>query len=215
MSIETLDRPPVRARRSQESRSAATQAALLDATIESLIEVGWAAMSTTDVVSRAGVSRGAQVHHYPRKVDLVEAAMQRLQLKTREEVKGSVAGLAPDVDKGEVALALLWGAFRSDLFFAMLELMVAARTDESLKPGLRALQLDVNETVQSVCVDLYGPGAEACRPLQQAIDLSFTFMHGLGSSAILNDEDWQESQLNSWKQLVRPFLDQAAEELRP
>jgi len=38
----------------------------------------WAGTSTTEIVRRAGVSRGAQVHHYPSKEDLVIAAVEHL-----------------------------------------------------------------------------------------------------------------------------------------
>jgi len=85
--------------------------------------------------------------------------------------------------------------------------------DESLIPGLRALQFEVNDTIARVCVDLYGPGAEQCRPLQQAVDLSFTFFHGLGSGAWVNDDGWQAEQLALWSKIIRPLLDQAEREL--
>ena len=202
-----------RARRSQGERSAETRAALLDAAIESLIEVGYAAMSTTDVVKRAGLSRGAQVHHFPRKIDLVEAAIQRLQLKTREDLARVVADLPPDADRGETVLSLLWAAFLSPLFIATLELMVAARMDDTLKHGLRALQFEVNDTIQALLRELYGPGAERCLPLQQAVELSLVFMQGLGTASILNDEAWQREQMQRWKVLVRPLLDRAEREL--
>ena len=55
------------ARRTQQQRSDETRAALLDATIICLHEVGYAGTSTTLVSERAGVSRGAQTHHFPTK----------------------------------------------------------------------------------------------------------------------------------------------------
>ena len=202
-----------RERRTHAERSAETRARLLDAAIDCLIEKGYTAMSTTEVVARAGLSRGAQVHHFPKKLDLVEAALQWLLVKTREDVNRTVAALPEDADRGETVLSLLWSAFRSPLFFAALELTVAARTDESLIPGLRALNFEVNDTVNRVCCDLYGPGAKDCRPLKQALELSFTFFHGLGASIIVNDDGWQEEQLALWRKIVRPLLDQAEREL--
>ena len=72
--------PPVAAEpqrpRTNAERSAATRVRLLDATIDCLIELGWSGTSTTEVVRRAGVSRGAQVHHYPTKEDLVYDQME-------------------------------------------------------------------------------------------------------------------------------------------
>lgn len=205
--------PAKTVRRTHAERSAETRARLLDATIESLIEVGYTAMSTTEVVARAGLSRGAQVHHFPLKVDLVEAAVQRLQLKTLEHIAGQVADLPVDVDRGEAAMMLLWSGFQSRLFLAVLELTVAARMDDSLIPGLQALRSEVNDMVAKVCIDLYGPGADRCKPLQRALELSVTFMHGLGATAILNDADWQSEQLALWIGTMRPLLDQAEREL--
>ena len=60
-----------RRRRTQQERRAATRAALLDATIECLVEYGYAGVTTTKIVEHAGVSRGAQVHHFPTKAQLV------------------------------------------------------------------------------------------------------------------------------------------------
>src|SRR3989337_1785880 len=68
----------------QEERSRAMRQRLLEATIECLGERGWAGTSTTLVSRRAGVSRGAQLHHFPTKADLVVAAVEHLT-----EVRGA------------------------------------------------------------------------------------------------------------------------------
>lgn len=65
-------------RRAQAGRSAATRARLLDATIECLVEHGYTGTTTTAVAQRAGVSRGAQLHHYGTREQLVAAAVGHL-----------------------------------------------------------------------------------------------------------------------------------------
>src|SRR5438045_9398121 len=72
-------------RRTQAERTASTRAALLDATIDCLVEYGYAHLTTTRVVERAGVSRGAQVHHFPTKAELVSEAGRPLAGKGIEE----------------------------------------------------------------------------------------------------------------------------------
>ena len=62
----------------QEERTRAMRARLLDATVELLAERGFAGTSTTLVSQRAGVSRGAQLHHFPAKNDLVVAAVEHI-----------------------------------------------------------------------------------------------------------------------------------------
>ena len=77
----------------QQDRSRLTQRRLLDATVECLIEVGWAATTTTLVADRAGVSRGAQLHHYPTKATLVLAAVEHLIQRRGEELEAEAATL--------------------------------------------------------------------------------------------------------------------------
>src|SRR3954452_22739136 len=76
---------PTTPRRTQAQRSAATVDALLDATIECLIEDGYANTTTTRVAERAGVSRGAHLHHYQTRGALVAAAIERLATLRTEQ----------------------------------------------------------------------------------------------------------------------------------
>lgn len=64
-------------RPTRAEQRAATQAALLDAAIESLLERGYGATTTRDVAERAGVSQGAQQNYFPTKASLVLAALTR------------------------------------------------------------------------------------------------------------------------------------------
>lgn len=123
---------PTRPRRAQAERSATTRAQLLDATIDSLVDVGWSATSTTEVVRRAGVSRGAQVHHFPTKEDLVLAAVEHLLGQRMVDFRRAVAKAAPGRPSPAVALEQLWTVCFGSTFEAWLELAVATRTDPAL-----------------------------------------------------------------------------------
>src|SRR5215207_6257278 len=95
-------------RRTQAERRSATQTRLLDATADTLADLGWAGLSTTEVSRRAGVSRGAQQHHYPTKMMLVGAALEHLLDKLREEYEDAYDNLAPEDRNVAGALDLLW-----------------------------------------------------------------------------------------------------------
>ncbi|MEV5570375.1 TetR/AcrR family transcriptional regulator [Spirillospora sp. NPDC052269] len=142
---------PVRPRRTQEERTAATRAALLDATVACLVEYGYHGTTTTRVVERAGVSRGAQVHHFPTKDALVLAAVEHLARKRADRF------LAEDLDRLRAsadplgdALDLLWRAFQGPLFEASMELWVAARTD----PGLREHVAEFERLITAGILDI-------------------------------------------------------------
>ena len=136
------------ARRTQEERSATTRAALLDATVACLVEYGYANLTTTRVVERAGVSRGAQVHHFPTKAQLVTEAVRHLAVKRVEEFALTVPDLPKDPEKRiSRILDLIWEQHMSPLFEAALELWVAARTDPELKESLVTVERDVSRAI--------------------------------------------------------------------
>ena len=142
-------------RRTNEERSASTRARLLDATIECLVDLGWARTTTTEVARRAGVSRGAQVHHYPTKDDLVLAAVEHLLDRRNQEFRQAFAALPADQRSPGVAMRLLRDTCFVDSFDAWLELIVAARTDPALHA--RFIELEdalLRELTRNVPIDV-------------------------------------------------------------
>src|SRR5690242_18826761 len=83
--VVTMTATAPKQRRTQEERSSATRERLLDATVDCLIEYGYAGTTVARIAERAGVTRGAQVHHYPTKADLVLAALRHLAEKQIEQ----------------------------------------------------------------------------------------------------------------------------------
>ena len=75
----------------QEERTRAMRARLLEATVDCLVESRLQPVRRPPWSrERAGVSRGAQLHHFPTKNDLVVAAVAHLT-----EVRGAEAGRPP------------------------------------------------------------------------------------------------------------------------
>src|SRR5437868_14617299 len=82
-----------KAPRTQQQRRDETRRALLDAAVESLIEVGFARTTTLEVQRRAEVSRGALLHHFPSKAELLVAAVDHLAEMRARELKQLAAAL--------------------------------------------------------------------------------------------------------------------------
>src|SRR5579885_2239947 len=91
--------PQPRVRRTQRERSAAMRSRLLEATIDCLYEVGYSRTTTIEVAARAGVSRGAQLHHFPTKKRLVLVAVRYLLDKRLEEFRDAFAKLPEGADR--------------------------------------------------------------------------------------------------------------------
>jgi AcrR family transcriptional regulator len=123
----------VTTRRTQDERSSAMRERLLDATIDCLVEYGYAGTTVTRIADRAGVTRGAQVHHYRTKDDLVTAAVTHLAEQSAEFGWSQIAGIAKSDDPVGELLDILWEMHKGPTFTATVELWVAARTDDELR----------------------------------------------------------------------------------
>jgi AcrR family transcriptional regulator len=126
--------------RTQEERSAAMRLRLLDATIDCLVEHGYAGTTTTRVAERAGVTRGAQVHHFPAKADLVTSAIRHLAAKRTEVAMAELDRLRASGDPVGDALQLMWEMHRGPVFSATVELWVASRTDAELRRQMAVVE---------------------------------------------------------------------------
>jgi AcrR family transcriptional regulator len=82
----------VKNRKAEQSES--TQNALLAAARALFAERGYAAVSTEEIVQRAGVTRGALYHHFRDKQDLFRAVFERLEQEIVERI--ATAALAAE-----------------------------------------------------------------------------------------------------------------------
>jgi AcrR family transcriptional regulator len=150
------------ARRTQSERREETRGRLLDATIESLIEVGYAGTTIRRVTELAGVSQGAQSHHFPHRVDLVTSAFERLAEQRVERYHRRARELP--ADRGErlrALLDLLWEDFSSPVFTVAVKLWVAAAEDEELRRRLVPVEKRIHSNMSRLSAEVAGElGAE-------------------------------------------------------
>ena len=153
--MTTAARP--RARRSQSERRAQTRGRLLEATIESLIEVGYGGTTIRRVTELAGVSQGAQSHHFPHRVDLVASAFERLAEQRVARYRERAREL-PDDRRARVRalLDLLWEDFSSPLFTVAVKLWVAASDDDELRERLVPVERRIHANVARLSAEVAG-----------------------------------------------------------
>ncbi len=130
-------------------------AKLLDATAASLAESGYARTSTTEICRRAGVSRGAMLHHFPSKAVLVAAACQHIFEARADEFRSAMAQVPAGENRLDAAIDVLWELFRGDTFAAWYELIMAGRTDPDLHPHVALVAGRLSETVRQTWTELF------------------------------------------------------------
>ncbi len=149
-------------RRTQSERRAATRGVLLEATIESLIESGYSATTIRAVTERAGVSQGAQSHHFPHRLDLVASAFEQLAEQRVARYAERARELSGDrAERLRALLDLLWEDFSSQLFTVAAKLWVAAADDEELRERLIPVERRIYKATAEVAREVAGElGAE-------------------------------------------------------
>jgi AcrR family transcriptional regulator len=191
------------------------RARLLEATVDLLVERGFTGTSTTLVSERAGVSRGAQLHHFPTKNDLVVAAVEHLTERRGAELAASFAELgAGSLGSGAQRrtrlrrmLEMLGEHFASPVFAAALELWVAARTDETLLAAVAPLEQRVGRelhrmTVAALGVDESQPG------VRELVQATLDLVRGLGLAATISDDSARRRRiLAEWAAVLDARLD--------
>jgi len=173
--------------RKEQERSRITRQRLMEACVECLVELGWAGTTTTVVAQRAGVSRGAQLHHYPTRAELVVAAVEHVGRARAAEIVESAGGLPAGPRRTEAVLGLLADFYCGPLFAAALELWVAARTDEQLRAVVAPLEIQLGREAHKAALEMLG--VDEGRPgVRELIQATLDMLRGLGLAGVLSDD---------------------------
>ena len=125
--------------RTQQQRREETVARLLDAAIDTIIEVGYAKASAAVIARRAKVSDGALFRHFPTMSDFMAATAREVARRQVELGSKLSADIAAEQPALPAALTILRDIAGSDTNTVWHELLMAARTDEKLRGPLQTV----------------------------------------------------------------------------
>jgi AcrR family transcriptional regulator len=194
-------------RRTQAERRASTRTALVRATVESLVELGYARTTTQEIQTRAGVSRGALTHHFTAKSDLVLAAVDHLYDEFSESVRKAAAEL-PDEPVARVRLGveLIWERFHGPLFIAAMELWTAARTDTELREALLPHERRLGQQLRELSAEVFGERLARHPSAEAVYQVLLTSMRGQAMTYALQPDAPREGpHLQHWLAMVEAF----------
>lgn len=145
--------------RTQQQRREETIARLLQASIDTIIEVGYARASAAVITKRAGVSVGALFRHFETMGDFMAATAYEVLRRQLETFTKQVAEIPADRPALPAALTILRDITAGSTNAVLYELMVAARTDEKLKETLQNVLGQYSAKIHDAARAL--PGAES------------------------------------------------------
>lgn len=196
-----------RRRRTQEERSSQMKRRLLDAAFEVLKERGYAGFTTAEVAKRAGVSRGAQVHHFPSKNDLVSAAVEHVfNMSLAHGLR-----LAQDARQSDDPIAALlndaMAFYFSDYFYVAVDMMLSSEKDPEFKDQTARVVANYRQPVEDewrkVMVEQGFPPDKA----GDILWLTVSIMRGAGVRRLwLQEPDQIRQILAVWRTMVSAYL---------
>jgi AcrR family transcriptional regulator len=187
----------------------ATRQRILDAAISCLAREGYAGASTVRIAELAGVSRGAQLHHFQTRQELVAAAVEHLATRRSADLQRRAEDLPAGRDRVGAVLDLVWRAFADDLFQATLALWTAASADAELRAHVEAAELRLAGQTREVFAVLLGAEVAGRRGFAARVQFAVEAMWGL--AVLDNFHSDAKARARRWafsrRQLIAMFAD--------
>ena len=133
--------------RTQQQRREETVARLLDASIATIIDVGYARASAAVITQRAQLSGGALFRHFDTMGDFMAATAREVMRRQLDAFSKQVAETPPNTPALEGVLNALRDITGNDTNVVMYELLIAARTDEKLRGTLQDVLAEYGERI--------------------------------------------------------------------
>jgi AcrR family transcriptional regulator len=192
----------------QAQKSAATRNLIIEAAIRCFIELGYASTTTTRIAQMAGLSRGAMLHHFPSKIDIVRAAVDHLHAKRLEAFRNSIASIPGDADRVRLGLGAYWKHVNHPMFVAFFELSVAARTDPELEAILGPAQTAFEAAWHQTALELFPEWRSDRKAFDVALELTRYVMEGMAVNFLTQERTRRDEQ-------VLDYLEEQLRSLRP
>lgn len=186
----------------QQAKSRRARDAICEATITCLIERGYGETSLNRVADMAGLSKGALQHHFPTKEDLIAATAERLLSRTANP-SDEGADSVEEVLRQQWRRMMNTGPYR-----ALLEILVAARTDRELQARVSENLLAWGEAHDRQSVERFRSVGRDDADVKILTTLTRSVMRGLIiQDRYSADPGEAEASLERWIELVAPLLE--------
>lgn len=196
-------------RRTQAERTQETQQKLVRGAIALLKQKRYAGFRVAEAADVAGVSRGAQTHHFPHKDALVLQALEAVYIETQGKALARIE--AARSRPASILQALIEDSedyFLGDDFYMALDLMMVGG-DSPLGVEVKKLVRQYRISVERAWMDLFAECGYSGRQAEDVVFLTFSLARGLGIRKLMSGETAHFPRLFSlWGDITRDLLDE-------
>lgn len=200
-----------RERRTQAERSEVMRQRLIDATLDCLITEGYTGLTIAKITDKAGVSRGAPLHHFATKSTLVEAAGREIVTRILKKMMAAHRSSVGTADPVEAFGMALWNdIFTAEEGLLLWELTYASRREPELAPVTRDLwQRMYRFTSRSAL--RYVRSQNPDFPADRVLFLTQWLMRGMAQDVHLGaPPELFQSYLRMWQKMVGTVTENSA-----
>ena len=173
----------------QQRKSAQTRVAILEAAIDCLQIHGYARTTTQLIAETAGISRGAMLHHYATKQELIASLIDYVFYRRMEGFLARIDALTESERVEQHAgIELYWQSLLTREFAAAMQLGMAGRTDAELREILMPKHRRYDQIERETVLQAFPEWQDKPELYGLAMDFCIAAMEGL----LLNRDVWDD-----------------------
>jgi AcrR family transcriptional regulator len=192
----------------QARKSEATRNQIINAAIRCIVESSYSNTTTMKIAEKAGLSRGAMLHHFPSKLDIIRAVVDYLHDKRLQAFRRSIREIPDSADRVRLAVRSYWDHVNHPLYIAIFELAVAARTDAELRAILHPAQRAFDDEWYRTARELFPEWQSDPDAFDLALNLTQQLMEGMSISHFTHARETDE-------EVLLDYLEARVRELKP
>lgn len=195
-------------RRTQEERTEETRTRLLEAALKVMQRRGYSGFRTAEVAAVAGVSRGAQLHHFPSKESLVLATIEYAFNLAASEGRRRARRAASDIENPlDAIIEDTREFFFGDYFFVSLDVVMAAAKDKKFREKIFTIARESRIPVEQAWLDVLLKSGLSEERAEDLLWLTVSIVRGLAIRSLWqNDPERFDRLLDLWRELFWGYV---------
>ena len=169
----------------QAEKSALTRKAILEGAVRCFVRDGYTKTTTAMIAAEAGVSRGAMMHHFSARAEVMKAVVAYLHERRLDEYRElmTASDISENITREDIrrSVKAAWAYHNLPTFVAYQELQSAARTDEELGEVIGEFEKEFEKQFLSTAKTVF-PQWRSIRSFQAAHDLVHFVMRGMATT---------------------------------
>src|SRR6266702_6033333 len=195
-------------RRTQAERTEETRTRILKAASELIRQRGYARFRTAEVATEAGVSRGAQLHHFPTKDALVVATLEYVFEQAQILSRRRATAVNRPRDLIEAVIEDAKEFFFSEHFMVAIDIVLSTSTDQAVRKKILDISRKARRPVEAAWAEALAASNVPPAVAADVVALTLGVVRGMALRTLWdNDQKWFDQLFRLWRQMIRDFLE--------